>query len=1077
MCRALPSALSCNMLFGVLGPVAVWTTRGESVPVPGLKVRALLAVLLVHHGRPVTAARLLDCLWGEDLPGDPAGTLSAKVSQLRRALETAHPGGRRLITSPPPGYSLRINAEAVDAHRFRLLTAQARETSDARLKAGLLSDALALWRGPAFADFADEAFAAPAAARLMEERLTAQEDHAEARLALGEHIDLIPSLAELLAAHPLRERLRAAHMHALYRAGRPSEALDSYEQLRVRLAEELGLDPGPDLVRMQRAVLSQDALLDPQAIRPVTNLPADLSELIGRDNAVAEIRKILETNRLVTLTGPGGVGKTRLALETARHLVDGFDDGVWLAELASLERGSAGEPADVVMAALDVRDVTGEGQTAGARLADALGARKLLLILDNCEHVVEKVAALAGQLLRAAPGLRILATSREPLGMPAEVVWSVPPLEVPDVTADRAEVAGSSAVRLFMARASAASPGFRLGPDTVHPVAVLCRRLDGIPLALELAATRIRAFGAQELVLRLDDRFQLLAAGRRDAPARQQTLTAMIDWSWELLTEPERIVLRRLAVHADGCQLEAAEQVSAEGGLDVTAALARLVDRSLVTVVHDNDGPRYRLLESVAAYCADRLAEAGESKAIRERHDVYYTALAIRAEEHFYGPDQREWLRRLDVETANIRSAIDGATGRGDAELALRLVGALTWYWFLRGRLAEARRSLSAALQVDGQASAELRARAAAWHAGIALLLGEAPDPGVESLWGQLDDPVARGRAAWLLAYAENDLGDVPAVDRRLERALADFRCAEDRWGTAAVLSIRAKLAYVRGDLKALERDGEESAALFRELGDRWGLTQATAWLGGLAETTGDHVKATQLHREGLGMAEELGLWSEVSMRLAWLGWIAVQQGDYPQAQDLSGQALRLASEQGFRVGRIFAKIGLGFAARRQGDLDSAERLLHELASAGQRQEGKPPPLHLPLVLTELGFLAEQRAQLAEAEQLHLSAFNASRVLGQQRPGALALEGLAGVVEGRGEHDMAAHLLGAADAMRRSASVPAALSELREIDRIAAAAQNELGDHEFRAAYQRGAGLTPEDAVALLSARQPDHTL
>jgi predicted ATPase/DNA-binding SARP family transcriptional activator len=1065
------------MFFGVLGQVAVWTASGEPVPVPGLKVRALLAVLLVHEGRPVPAARLIDDLWGESLPGDPAGTLSGKVTQLRRALERAEPGGRRLVGSPPPGYRLRIDTDAVDVNRFRSLTERARATADPRGRAGLLSDALALWRGPAYADFADEPFARAAAARLSEERLAALEDRAEARLALGEHTELVAELTELLAAHPLRERLRAAHMRALHLSGRPGEALDSYEELRAHLAEELGLDPGPELVALHRAVLARDPSLDvpaPQpAARPRTNLPTPLSELIGRDEDVAGIRARLETDRLVTLTGPGGVGKTRLALDTAGHLVDDFGDGVWLAELGALEPGSVGEPADVVMAALGVRDATGaEGPSAG-RLAEALRSRRLLLVLDNCEHLIDQAAELAGLLLRACPGLRILATSREPLGLPGEVVWTVSPLDVPDLALDPAELARSPAVRLFVARASAAAPEFTLSTATTRAVAVLCRRLDGIPLALELAATRVRALGVDELAARLDDRFRLLAVGRRDGPARQRTLMAMIDWSWDLLTEPERVVLRRLAVHADGCTLEAAEQVCAgrgtPGAADVAGLLSRLVDRSLVTVTHGADGPRYRLLESVAAYCGDRLAEEGESGQVRERHGRYYTELAVRAEEQLYGRDQRRWLRRLDRETANLRSALDGAVRQRHAERALRLAGALTWYWFLRGRLIEARRSLRTALAVDGPAPAVLRARAEAWQAGIEILLGEPRGPATERVCERITDPVTRARAEWFLAYAETDLGDVPAVDERLERALAVFRDRGDRWGTAAVLSIRAKLGYLRADPKALERDGEQSAGLFRELGDRWGLLQATAWLGGLAEMVGDHAKATRLHSEGLRMAEELGLWSEVSVRLAWLGWIAVQQRDYSRARDLCGQALRLAAEQGFRVGETFAEIGVAFAARRQGDLDLAERYLSKLLrAAGPEEEGQTPPLHLPLVLTELGFLAEQRGQAAEARRMHLRALRASHTLGGPRIVPMALEGLSGAVGLAGDHKTSARLLGAADSARRAASVPAAPSEQDEIDRIAAAARAALGEGAFGAAYQHGATLTPEDATALV---------
>jgi predicted ATPase len=860
-------------------------------------------------------------------------------------------------------------------------------------------------------------------------------------------------------------------MRALYLSGRPTEALASYAELRTRLADELGLDPGHDLVALHRAILARDPSLDVAAaarIRQRSNLPAPPTDLIGRDDAVSGMGALLGTARLVTLTGPGGVGKTRLAMAAAGGLVDTFDDGVWLAELSSLAPGSTPEAASVtVMAALDVRDVMGDVKSSTQRLVDALRTRRLLLVLDNCEHVVEQVAELVGRLLRAAPDLRILATSREPLGLRSEVVWSVPPLEVPEpsAAADPAALGRVSAVQLFVTRASAASPGFVLDTDTADAVAVLCRRLDGLPLALELAATRVRALGVHELVARLDDRFRLLAAGHRDSPVRQQTLQGMIEWSWELLTEPERIVLRRLAVHADGCTIEAAEQVSAEDGIDVASLLARLVDRSLVSVVHGADAARYRLLESVAAYCIDRLTEAEETERIRERHSLYYATLAGRAEQGLYGPDQREWLRCLDDETANMRSALDLVVSRGDAERALRLVVSLAWYWFLRGRLVEAARSLRIASEIDAGAPATLRARAAAWRAGIGLLLGDRPDPATAPLSEQLDEPVARGRAEWFLAYAEIDFGDLPAVGTRLERAMAALHDAKDRWGIAAVLSTRAKVGYVVGDMKAIERDGERSAALFRELGERWGLMQATAWLGGLAEMLGDHDKAARLQREGLHMAEELGLWSEVSVRLAWLAWIAVRQCDYHQAWDLGREARRLAGEQGYRVGEIFAEVCLAFASRRRGDLEGAERYLTTLLhAAGRQQEGMPPPLHLPMVLTELGFLAEQRGQWAEARRLHLEGFAAARTLGEQRMVALAMEGLAGAVGSAGQHPASARLLGVADAIRRSASVPAAPSEHAEIDRIAAMARRALGEPGFNAAYEDGAMLTPEDA-------------
>jgi predicted ATPase/DNA-binding SARP family transcriptional activator/thioesterase domain-containing protein len=644
--------------FGVLGPVAVWTAGGEAVRVPELKVRALLTDLLVHAGRPVAASRLIDDLWGDQLPGNPANTLQTRVSQLRRALAGAAPDGRDLVVSQPPGYLLRVEPEEVDAGRFRALVAQARAAGDPRTTAGLLADALALWRGPAYADFGSEPFARAAIDRLEEERLAALEDQAEARLALGEHAALVGELTDLVAQHPLRQRLRAAYMRALYRAGRHSEALHTYGDLRDHLAGQLGLDPAPELVALQRAILRQDSGLSaPTApARPRTNLPTPLTELIGREEAVARVRSRLAADRLVTLTGPGGVGKTRLAVEVARRLSGEYDDGVWLVELAAVEErpGSVGPGVaaglvrlvstalrldDRALAPAD--DPVEDLDDLVERLAEALRDRRSLLVLDNCEHVIGPVTKLSELLLRAAPGLRVLATSREPLGIPGEVRWEVPPLALPDEAAvDPAALAASSAVRLFVTRVAAAAPGFALGSENARAVARICRRLDGIPLALELAATRVRGLGVHEVAARLDDRFRLLSAGLRGAPVRQQTLQAVIGWSWELLTEPERAVLRRLAPHPDSWTLSAAEVICAGDGVaaaDVPELLARLVDRSLVVPIDAPAGVRYRLLESVGAYCLERLHASGEYEPVRQRHIAYYAGLSTRTEPSLYG--------------------------------------------------------------------------------------------------------------------------------------------------------------------------------------------------------------------------------------------------------------------------------------------------------------------------------------------------------------------------------------------------------------------------------------------------------
>ncbi|MEU5860909.1 BTAD domain-containing putative transcriptional regulator [Nonomuraea sp. NPDC047529] len=1040
------------MRFGVLGSLAVWTDAGEPVTIPGLKVRALLADLLVHEGHPVSADRLVDDLWGEEPPGNPAGALQVRVSQLRKALEDAEPGGKNLVVSRAPGYLLRTDPGALDAARFADLLTRAEAADSPRTRAGLLADALALWRGEAYADFADEEYTRSAIVRLEEQRLTALEQRAEARLELGEHGLLVGELGDLVARHPLRERLRAAHMRALYRAGRQSDALAGFAELRERLADELGLDPGPDLVALHQAILGQDPALSLPAERPTTNLPASVSRLVGRDEALAEVCSLVTAERLVTLTGTGGVGKTRLALEAAHRLLDGFADGVWLVALDQATHS----PAEAIMAALDIREDPSGGDV-HERLAAALRPRRVLLVLDNCEHVIEQVAELAEVLLAAAPRLTVLATSREPLGVDGEVLWSVPPLGLPAGT-DLTEMARSDAVRLFVARAAASARGFALEAGNAQAVAQLCRRLDGIPLALELAATRVRALGVQGVVDRLDDRFRLLASGRRGAPARQQTLTAVIDWSWDLLSDEERVVLRRLAVHADGCTLESAEAVCAEPGLDVLDLLARLVDRSLVVVAEGTTGVRYRLLESVSEYCAGRLADAGELAGVRRAHLRHYLDLAIESEPGLYGGEQRDRLLRLDAESANMRAALDTAIAEGAADAAARLVNALAWYWFLRGRLAEGRRSLGAALAVEGPDD-PARQRAAAWHAGFALILGE--QVAWEPLIDRIADPGERARAELFVGVG---VPDMVTGQELTGRALAACRELGDTWGVAVALARQARDAFTTRDTEALERDAGESARLFGELGDRWGMLQATEWLAGAAEMAGDHERARRLFAEGLGLAEELGLWPEVAGRIAWLGWTALHSGAYDQAMELCGRAMKLALGQGYKMGETMAEMGLAFAARRAGLLDLAESHLHHLLEGLPRDPGVEPPLHLPDLLVELGHVTELRGDPAAAMELHREALAAAVRIGDPRTAAACV---AGAASAAGPTEPAAVLLGLAAAIREQIQTPATASEREEDERVTARVRDALGERVFAEAYERGGTYKLDDALGL----------
>ncbi|MEV7371851.1 BTAD domain-containing putative transcriptional regulator [Streptomyces sp. NPDC090301] len=1186
------------MRFAVLGETAVRTEDGTPVRVPELKVRALLAALLVDAGRPVAAFRLVDDLWGDEPPGNPLRALQAKVSQLRRAFEEAEPGGRGLVVTQAPGYLLAVPEGALDAQEFARLATRAREAADPRDRAVLLGGALELWRGPAFAEFADEPFARAAADRLEEERLTVREALAEARLDAGEHDLLAGELAELVALHPLRERLRAVQLRALYRAGRQSEALAGYEELRTLLADELGLDPSPELTALHAAMLRQDASLSAPASAPAAipisapapapasaavpsaavlaaprptagggpvrgNLFTPLTGIVGRDAAVAEVRGLLTERRLVTLTGPGGVGKTRLALEAAGQAREEFADGVWLVEFA----GARGELAEVVAAALELRDdgvwgLRPEGEralTTAERLAEALRGRRTLLVLDNCEHVVDEAASLAELLLRTAPGLVVLTTSQEPLALAGETLWAVEPLDA------------DGAVELFTARAAASAPGFGSGaaldPATQEAVRAVCRRLDGIPLALELAATRVRALGVQGLLARLDDRFRLLDAGLRGAPARQQTLRAVIDWSWELLGEQERTVLRRLAVHAEGCTLEAAEEVCAgrsgpggaesagaesrgavsgaaqsrgaesggaqsrgaesrgavsgaaqsrdvesrdleSGGAgdvsagDVLGLLARLVDRSLVVAVDGPEGPRYRLLESVAAYCLERLEGAGETEAVRDRHLTHYLRLAEDAEPVLRGPGQRRRLARLDAETSNLRAALDRAlaapTGAGrNAGAALRLVDALAWYWVMRGRLGEALRHATAALwaappkseappetgagpetgalpeTAAGRARLEqraLRARVEVWRTGLAIMGGDGTDrrQRIAKALAAHDAteplrPSDHAWARWFLAHALCGTGSQSEGGRLTGEALEGARAHGDRWVEAAALADRSVQRLLGGDVAGAEEDAARSDALFAEVGDACCRLWSVYPLATVAEIHGEYGRADRLKRAGLAAAEGLGLTTEVPDLLAGIGRTALLRGELAEARAYHAAARERAVEVGFRAGEINAVLGLGLGARREGLVEEAEAHMREVLD-WHRAVGLDSAN--ALILAELGFSALARGDAAGALRLQEEGYGTALSSGDPRAVALALEGLASAQGGAGRAKGAALLLGAASALRASTGAPLPPAERADVDAAEAAARTALGPEAFTETFAHGATLPHEQAVA-----------
>lgn len=1114
---------SGHVRFGVLGPLTVWTSGGVEVPVAERKVRTLLAALLVHSGHPVSTDRLVESLWGERPPGNPSNTLQTKISQLRRTLEHAGPGGRDLVAHRASGYLLRVAPESVDSTRFRTLLADARRQPELRRRVELLTDALALWRGAAYVDVADAPFAAPAAQRLEEERLSTQEDLVGARLELGEHTAVVGELQALVAEHPLRERLHALQMRALYRVGRQGEALEVYTRLRQLLIEELGVEPGPELHQLHQAILRQepelsapnsleaDATVPDDSValaversptRPRGNLPTPVSGLVGRARECAEIRTQVSHARLVTLTGPGGVGKTRLAVEVAQKLAAARDGGVWLVEFAGVHRttGADGGHADqavaeqiveTVAATLDIHQVADAPASSRAqelieRVVETLRDAGALLVLDNCEHVAAPVARLAHRLLRTVPDVRLLVTSREPLGLGGEVLYAVPSLEVPESEPGEAggqpsvaqtaaspswtaaEISDYSAVQLFVERAGATAPGFALGEGNAAAVAQICRRLDGIPLALELAATRVRSLGAHELLSRLDDRFRLLSTGYRDAPPRQRTLRAMIDWSWELLGSGERAVLRRLAVHAEGCTLQSAEVVCAGDGVPpgaVVDLLDRLVDRSLVTI-RDPAGPvlRYRLLESVAEYGRERLGEAGETERVAERHSEYYCELAERAAPELCGTAQRDWLHTLDCESANLAAAWDTALRQHRPDRALRIVEALMWYWFLRGRYHEALRRLRHTLDMPAVTEWPGHHVAAAWRHGLEVLLGVCADGLRPELAERITEPWVRARVYWFLGYVATTLGETASGERCTGQALEAIRADGDEWVLAATLSDRASQLKARGHMAAARDAAERSAELFESLGDRWGQVQAAFAVGVLAEIAGDYQRTTALFRESVRHAEELGLWTEMSYQLSWLGRTALLTGDIDHADELHERARAVAAGRGFTPGEMYAVTGLGLGARRRGDLETAATHMRTVLN-WHRAAGLTDSTALPLA--ELGFIAEQSGDVAGALSRHGEGYDLAKRSGDVRAVALALEGFAGAYALAGEPRRAARLLGAATAARESVGTPLPPGERGDVDRISATVRDALGEPQFAMEFGHGptAGDNPGELI------------
>ncbi|MEU7676311.1 BTAD domain-containing putative transcriptional regulator [Micromonospora taraxaci] len=902
------------MRFRILGPTQVLLADGREIPVGGPRLRALLALLLLDAGRVVSADRLIDGLYGEHPPRGAVNALQSQVSRLRQTL----PAEQNPIEFHPAGYRLAVDPEDVDAYRFERRAEAGRRAlagGDWPRAATVLREALELWRGPALADVPG----APAqAARLDELRLAAIEDRVDADLAMGASAALVAELREFVVAHPLRERSRGQLMRALAALGRPAEALAEFEDARSTLAEQLGADPSAELAAIHLAVLRGEERGATQRA-----LPSQLTTFVGRDEELKRVGDLLGERRLVTLIGPGGAGKTRLAIEAA-----GRQDGeVRFVELAGLADGS--DVPQAVLTALGLRDAglrapAEPGRHPTDRLVEALAERRLLLVLDNCEHVIADAARLAARLLGACPALRVLATSREPLGLAGEALCPLSGLTVPPPGASARHADDSAAIRLFAQRAADVVPDFTITPANVDTVLRICRTLDGLPLAIELAAARLRALPVAEVAARLDDRVRLLSMGSRAASPRHRTLRAVVEWSWDLLDDAERRLARRLTVFAGGATLEAAGQVCGLPRGDFVEALTGLVDKSFVEMA----GGRYRMLETVRAFCAERLADAGEADDQRRAHTAYFLEFAWTASDHLRRPEQLHWLRRLDAERDNLHAALRRATAAGDAADAAGMVAALSFYWWLRGMRGEGARLAADVLGLLGaEAPPELREEYAlcVYNASLG---GSGP---LDSLGTQrsvirsLDRPP---RQPFLLYLSGISAGPPSGGSEHVNELMRELRrlVGSDVWINAlgAMGSGSALMWSGRWDQAGTEL--ETALDGFRQAGDRWGCMITLGVLGELAAWRDDPEAAGAHMDQAMRLAEELESVVDQADMLRTRGEIRLRAGDLAAARDDFAAALLLAQRSGAPEFVSAARLGLAQVARLSGDLAEARR-------------------------------------------------------------------------------------------------------------------------------------------------------
>jgi predicted ATPase/DNA-binding SARP family transcriptional activator len=882
----------------LLGPFEVFV-GGCPAEVTGPMRHALLALLALHGGRMVPVEVLVDALWGAQVPAAPRNALQHHVSRLRAAL------GAESVAAGADGYALA--GATVDALRFEELLARARSAvraGDALQAAELVARGLALWRGRPLQGLPDSPWAGAEAARLEALRADALEEQFEAALALGEHTELVGRIRRVLEEQPFRERLWGQLMLALYRCGRQAEALETFRQARGVLAGQLGVEPGPELQRLQAAILAHDPSLAsvPVAAAPRSRLPAPVTSFVGRQQALARVVELVGGHRLVTLIGPPGVGKSRLALEAARAVEHDFADGVWFVELAR-----AGRPADVarvVARTLDARGPTSSRDPL-ARVVQRLLQANALLVLDACEPVV-------GEAARGAAAH---------------------------------ELAAWESVRLFTERARASRPGLPLTADNTSLAAEICRRLDGLPLAIELAAARVSVLGLREILAALEGGTPILIDTRDRLATPQRYLRRVVAWSYDLLHADERTLLHQLAVFRGGAPLSAVVATAARDQLDaasVTQLLGALVDKSILTASFPDGEPRYDLLDTVREYAVERLAEAGGLGATQLAHAEYFATVADAARAELRGPDWLACTGRLELEHDNLWAALAYAREAPDPAIALRLGAGLGWYFALAERVSEGRGFLELAL---ASASADaLVGRRIELLAFVCYLATEerdldaAIDSGERALvvaaTGNAPSESALARVVLSLALALS--GDDERAAALAEEARAGYGAAGDHWGVAASSLVRAQgavqvgaisivaamTAEIRRHSEAIGYDAFEVPAMLLE-----------AWV---AERQNERAAAEDAYGRALELAGRIGFADHASFALARLGSNAFSSGDLRHAEEFSRQALAAAEAASTPWLAAHARVQLARVLEAAGDADTAETLYSSVVEWSQ---------------------------------------------------------------------------------------------------------------------------------------------